>query len=397
MRDDLRGREKLLIYTALPVGSFHGWGVCGKYLTRELSRLAEVRLITDTLSYESLQDELDYRFLKGKAVGVEEYNYIKGSKGCVLDGTVIQSIVGNTLVPLMPQLKGSLNIGYTFFEDNILSREVIENGKSYFDHIVTGSTWNEQVLRSYGLGHVSTVIQGIDPTIFNPLYCDKEYFLDQFVIFSGGKFELRKGQDLVIRAFKHIQHKYRDVTLITAWHNFWPQSMNTMVGSPHISFSPSQSPCEEVIRKTLVDNGVNLDRVIILPALPNVMMARIYKNTDIGLFTNRCEGGTNLVLMEYMACGKPVIATYNTGHMDILTGQNAILLKQMTPLVISDGTKTVAHWNEPNIDELIAHLEEAYINRHSLRALGLQAGRDLSKKTWKASAMGFYEVILRLT
>ena len=51
---------------------------------------------------------------------------------------------------------------------------------------------------------------------------------DSFVIFSGGKFEFRKGQDIVIKAFRHLQDKYRDVNLITSWFNSWDFSFNTM-------------------------------------------------------------------------------------------------------------------------------------------------------------------------
>lgn len=382
-----------MIYSALPVGSFHGWGVCGKYLARELSRLADVRLITDSICYENLQDEFDLRFLSERTVHPEEYALIKNSPQFVLNGAVIQSIVGNTLEPLLPNLRGTFNLGYTFFEYNILTPEIIQRGNQYFDCIVTGSTWNERVLRSYGLDNTSTIIQGIDPTIFNPLYNEKEFFEDRFVIFSGGKFELRKGQDLVIRAFKHMQDKYKDVLLVNGWFNHWPQSMNTMAASPHISFSPSFRPFTELINNTLTANDIDLNRVITLPVLPNVMMARIYKNTDIGLFPNRCEGGTNLVLMEYMACGKPVIASFNTGHEDILTEHNSIMLKQMRPLSIFDGNRQVAEWNEPSIEEIIARLEEAYLYRHALRPIALQAGRDLSKRTWRDSARGFYGIL----
>jgi len=39
-----------IIYLNFVVGSFHGWGICGKYLTRELSALAEVKLLSQRFS-----------------------------------------------------------------------------------------------------------------------------------------------------------------------------------------------------------------------------------------------------------------------------------------------------------------------------------------------------------
>ena len=44
------------------------------------------------------------------------------------------------------------------------------------------------------------------------------------VIFSGGKLELRKGQDLVVAAFKIFHARHPDALLISSWQNGWPES-----------------------------------------------------------------------------------------------------------------------------------------------------------------------------
>ena len=61
---------------------------------------------------------------------------------------------------------------------------------------------------------------------------------------------------------------------------------------------------------------------------PPELQRELYRNTDVGVFPNRCEGGTNLVLMEYMACGKPVIASCTSGHRDIVSEEMRFLLKR---------------------------------------------------------------------
>jgi glycosyltransferase involved in cell wall biosynthesis len=259
--------------------------------------------------------------------------------------------------------------------------------------ITTGSSWCESILRNYGFTNVETVIQGIDPTIFNPLHSEKEYLRDIFVIFSGGKFELRKGQDIVIKAFKHMQDKYRNVCLINSWFNSWDFSFQTMSRSGHIVFSPPSGDYLSVMNKILMDNGINLDNVITLPLYPNIMMPRIYKNTDIGLFPNRCEGGTNLVLMEYMACGKPVIASYNSGHKDVLTEQNSLMLTEMRPVTFTANNQVTAVWDEPSLNETIEKLEFAYNNRDVSQARACRAGEDLSRMTWKHTAQNFYRIL----
>src|SRR3546814_1575573 len=47
-------------------------------------------------------------------------------------------------------------------------------------------------------------------------------------------------------------------------------------------------------------------------------MAPIVREMDAALFLSRCEGGTNLVAMECMACGVPTVLSANTGHLDLV-------------------------------------------------------------------------------
>lgn len=390
-----------MIYLVFPVNSFSGWGVCGKYLVRELSKFTEVKLVTENIIYENILDELDYRFLLETKISNEEINDIKNSKNYEVQCNVLHTIAGNTLLSIMPQLKGKKNYGYIFFEENILSNDLIENGKRNFDLVIAGSSWNEMLLKYYGLDNVITIVQGVDPAIFNPFFSEKEYFKDRFVIFSGGKFEFRKGQDIVIKAFKYIQNKYKkDVILINSWYNLWAYSFMSMKMSRFIKFNPKKLNNETVddyvytINEILLENGIDLEGVLTLPLYPNIMMSKIYKNSDIGLFPNRCEGGTNLVMMEYMACGKPVIASYNTGHKDILTQENSIPLFSMKPVFIkNEEGVNIAVWEEPDIDEVIEKIEWSYQNRDKLRVIGKKAGEDMSKLTWAETAKKFYKVI----
>jgi glycosyltransferase involved in cell wall biosynthesis len=384
-----------VIYAVMPTGSFHGWGVCGKNIVKELSRLATVRLVTEPLEYQNIQDVFDFRLLNSVLVTEEESQAFRNQSVTRVPGPLLQNIVDKTLRPAIPGLRGTRTVGYTFFEENILLPEFIENGRRSYDLVVTGSTWCEEVLRQHGLVDVETVIQGVDPTIFNATQAEKEYLHDNFVLFSGGKFELRKGQDVVLKAFKVLHDRYADALLITSWYNHWATSMQTMCASPHIRFTAESGDYHALMHRTLVDNGINPDRVIMLPPQPNIMMTRIYRNSDLGVFPNRCEGGTNLVMMEYMACGKPVVASYNTGHKDVLSASNSLMLTQMHSLTISANGQPVAVWQEPHIDEVVENLDWAYHHRDDLRAIGARAGQDMATFTWAKTARMFLATLLR--
>jgi glycosyltransferase involved in cell wall biosynthesis len=382
-----------MIYTVLPTGSFHGWGVCGKYIVKELSRLTEVRLLTEGLEFQNIQDEFDFRLLKSALIADDEARAIRSGAVSSVPYPLLQNIMDKTLRPAIPGFRGSYTVGYTFFEENILAPEFIETGRRSYDLVVAGSTWCEEVLRGYGLTNVRTVIQGVDSTIFNSTHADKEYLQDKFVIFSGGKFELRKGQDLVLKAFKVLRDRYADVMLVNSWYNHWATSMQTMSASPHIRFTPASGDYQTLIRHTLVENGIDPEDVITLPPYPNIMMTRIYRNTDVGLFPNRCEGGTNLVMMEYMACGKPVIASFNTGHKDVLTAANSMMLTQMRSLSLSSDGHPLATWDEPSVDEIVEKLDWAYHHRNDIRLRGSRAASDMRVLTWARTARLFLDAL----
>jgi glycosyltransferase involved in cell wall biosynthesis len=224
----------------------------------------------------------------------------------------------------------------------------------------------------------------VDNTIFNSCNNQKLLNKDKFVIFSGGKFEYRKGQDIALKAFKLLSNKYDDVLLVASWFNMWEKSVETMRYSKILKTSSAlNKDYFSYINQILFDNKIDLKRVIIYPMMSNVAMPSIYKNSDIGIFPNRCEGGTNLVLMEYMATGKPVIVSNNTGHKDIINKKNAIILQEQKQ------NENFEFWQDSSVDEVFDKLEYAYLNYKKVKKVGKQASKDMSKLSWKKSAKNF--------
>jgi glycosyltransferase involved in cell wall biosynthesis len=261
--------------------------------------------------------------------------------------------------------------------------------------LATGSSWCSEILRQHGLSEVRTIVQGVDPTIFRPVPGGREFFGDRFVVFSGGKFALRRGQDLAIAAFKVIQERHEDVLLVTSWFNPVPAGVRTMRASPYIHF---EAPAGAVEHRTLIEgvlaaNGVDATRAIHLGPLPNAAMARVYRNSDIGMFPSRCEGGTNLVMMEYMACGRPAIATFGSGHKDVLTDENSLPLRRLRQATVRDGDSAPKVWHDAELEEVVEKLEWAYQNREQLAVLGARAAQDMTRFTWANTARAFLELL----
>jgi glycosyltransferase involved in cell wall biosynthesis len=384
-----------VIYIDFPLGSGHGWGVCGKYCTRELARLAPTRMLAEQFTPEIVGDGFEWHELAQFHFAHEKLAaFPRQGEVTRLDAPLLECIESKQMLPASPKIRGTRTVGYSFFEDNILRPAWIDNARRHFDWVATGSTWCTRLLKEQGLDMVSTVVQGVDHRIFFPRQDGREFFAERFVVFSGGKFELRKAQDIVIRAYKVLQDRHDDVMLVNAWYNPWPFSVQTMLATKLIRFNPPETSYAGFVNAVLADNGIDLKRVVTLLPQPNQMMPRVYANADVGLFPNRCEGGTNLVLMEFMACGMPVIASNVTGHADVLKSGNALLIEAKQTTEIRDQAgEPIAVWPEPDLDQTIAQLEHAYQHRDELRALGTRAGQDLASWTWGRTAAEFLRLL----
>jgi glycosyltransferase involved in cell wall biosynthesis len=271
-----------------------------------------------------------------------------------------------------------------------LTEEARRNAK-FFDLVLAGSSWAVDQLKVHGIQNVDVLVQGIDEKKFHPVASSAH---DGFFVFSGGKFELRKSQDLVLKAIKILQEKYSDIFLVNAWVNFWPASMGTMSYSPHIRYEYREGEWESVMNHIYEINGLNPEKIITCEIVPHEELINLYAKTDIGVFPNRSEGGTNLVLMEYMACGKPVVASNCTGHRDIVNSTNSLLLENLGKKTYRDDHgRHFATWDEPDLDELVEKIEYAYLNRENIHQLGFNAGEDLKNFTWERMAENLVSIL----
>lgn len=337
---------------SMPTGTSHGWGIAGSYLRAELARLPQ------------------------------------------LEGVTLHCIAGHDLCPFDESAWDVINIGYCFFEHELRTAPFMVVAAQRWDYIVAGSNWCEQQLRNGGVSCVSTIQQGVDTgrfTVQPPRPAD-----GRFIVFSGGKFEFRKGQDIVIAAMRVFMQRHHDVWLSCAWHNSWPQSLRTMEQSKLIAFDWHPGDGDQVIRETVERNGIDSKRVLLHPGFDNSRMPFIYAESDIGLFPNRCEGGTNMVMCEYMACGRPVIASCHSGQADVISVDNAWPLSVYCPVqALTDGRVT-GIWQEAQIDDLVEKLERAYADAMARQMKAACAAADMQQLSWQTAARKFYELGLKL-
>jgi glycosyltransferase involved in cell wall biosynthesis len=216
------------------------------------------------------------------------------------------------------------------------------------------------------------------------------------VVFSGGKFELRKGQDIVIAAMRVLMERHRDVWLSCSWTNQWPFSLATMAASPFINYRHDADDFLNLPERTILANGLDRSRVIVNPLIDNTAIRTLFAGSHLGLFPNRCEGGNNMVMCEYMACGRSVIASDTTGQADVINAEIAFPLSRYRPMVVENGGVKTAVWEEPSLEEVVELLEAAYRNRDQLPAKGARAAAQMERLSWGAAARQFHYLATRL-
>jgi glycosyltransferase involved in cell wall biosynthesis len=293
------------------ISSCFGWGVYALNMALECAKHPDIELSANIRSL----DDIVVDNLRKRALAPFIARSMRGDR----DGAVVIEALGNDGLRLDESVPPA-QIAAIFFEEP-LSKAGIERLKRY-ETIIAGSSWNADILRDAGI-NVRLAIQGVDRSLFHPAH-KRSLFPDRFLIFSGGKAEPRKGQDIVVKAFRIFARKYADAMLVTAWSSPWPHLAKGMD----------------------LDLSEFGDRVIDVGSVPNGQMGPIYRECDVAVFPNRAEGGTNLVAMECLACGVPCIVSATTGHLDLFDLAEPIWLNCPN--------------GEPSLEGILNNLEDCY-------------------------------------
>ena len=298
-----------------------------------------------------------------------------------LDGTVIDPISHRLH---SSRFYGRRNIGRCIFENTNIAD--FEGTLEKFDALLCGSNWNADLVRARTKRDVKVIFEGIDPSLFCPGPRSGLMDPDKFYIFSGGKVEFRKAQDLVLRAFREFSRRHANAVLITAWHSPWPQISAGFKGTLDAPLELDENRMLNV-KKWVADNGIDPSSVVEIFSTPNQLMPTILREADAALQPSRAEACTNLPVKEAMACGVPVIVGYNTGMKDLVTADNCVPLMTQRPIPPM-GAQGTDGWGESDVDEIVEALEMLYADRHRRSRIGENAARFVREnRTWRRHAM----------
>ena len=249
-------------------------------------------------------------------------------------------------------------IGFPIFELDTFS-DLEKHHLSSCDELMVCSQWAKDVVMdqcpptSYrGVpieefddeSRVHVVPLGVDAELFPPA---KPNITDKTVFLNCGKWEIRKGHDILIESFKRVAEKHDNVEL-------WMMCTN-----------PFNSPEEEAKWTKLYDHP----KVKLIPRMPSQReVYNIMTHADCGVFPSRGEGW-NLELLEMMAIGRHVIATNYSAHTEFCNEDNCKLLpiKEVEPAFDGKWFFEQGNWAKLD-DESISELETQMINFHTMRS-----------------------------
>jgi glycosyltransferase involved in cell wall biosynthesis len=264
-------------------------------------------------------------------------------------------------------------IGFPFFELDEFT-QVEKHHLNSLDRLFVSSFWAKSVAESQldlSSENIFVVPLGVNSKIFQPSLNTGE----KTIFFNCGKWEIRKGHDILIEAFNKAFTEKDNVEL-------WMMCSNPFL-------NPEQSSeWAKLYQNSSLGHKIKLiDRKNTQEEVYNIM-----KQTDCGVFPARAEGW-NLELLEMMACGKHVIATNYSAHTEFCNADNANLIEIEAKEVAYDGiwfhgqTGKWAAMKENQLDQLISHMRSIHkLKQDNLLKLNYSAIQTSHQFSWKNTA-----------
>lgn len=294
---------------------------------------------------------------------------------------------GNRFTPNVPRgdQVGFRNVARCIFEST--RTENAESVEGY-DSVLCASRWSADLLRGATNVPVTMIHEGIDHSLFSPGARSGVLDPECFYIFTGGKIEFRKAQDLVIMAFREFAARHDDAVLVAAWSSPSPELSVGFQGNLPAPLRTNSNGALD-LQRWVAENGISPHQFIALPVMPNLLMPAVLREMDCALQVSRCEPCTNLPAKEAMACGVPVILANNTGTRDLIDSDNCVSLTSQDPVPGEPGWDTGTDgWGESRVEEIVSALEKLYTDSQMRRRIGVRGAEWIleHRRTWQAHA-----------
>lgn len=284
---------------------------------------------------------------------------------------IVQHYVADGFVPV-PQ--AAYVVGRTMFETDSLPPRWVARCNE-MDELWVPSEFNRETFRRAGVRvPMHLVPGGIDSDLYRP---DVKPLVVQglrgTVFLSVFEWRVRKGWDVLLRAWAEAFSASDDVTLL----------LRTHAKRIHATDDPTRAINERIdafLRESCGRNRADVAPIVILgDDLPADAMPSLYTTANAVVAPTRGEGWGR-PFMEAMASGVPVIATRWSAHLEFMNDDNSFLIDSEGLVDAADPDAIVydgQRWARPSVSDLVAKLRLVHGEPDRRRAMGVCARRDM--------------------
>lgn len=264
---------------------------------------------------------------------------------------------------------GSPTYAFPFFEIDTLDERRINHLKGQ-DQVIVPTKWAAEILSQYNINS-RVVPLGVSEE-FTPV----QQNTNKCIFATVGKWEVRKGHDILHKLFARAFPKETDVEL-------W-------------CFCENHPLEREELEKWKNNYRVELNnRVKLFPRQDSIL--QYLQMTTCGIFISRAEGW-NLGCLEMMALGKQVIATNYSGHTEYCTSENSYLIDITEKEPAYDGKWFHGFGNWAKLgnqqqEQIIESLRDVYSKFHENKTFNSAGVKTAELFTFERTAKDIYGII----
>lgn len=297
---------------------------------------------------------------------------------------------------LLAERVGRVHVGFPIFELDKFSQGEL-NHLQQLDKLVVCSDWaknictksgvNGQVLNkegkleSFGPSlHIAPL--GVDRSIFHENVLPAKDFDGATVFGNFGKWEYRKGHDILVQAFNEAFNEDDNVYLIMHCYNWLIGDQSNKEWTELYTNSKMG-----LAGKILVSHG---------RAETQQEVASLMACCTCGVFPARAEGW-NLEALELLSMGKQLIITNCTGHTEFCTDDNSLLIERSGEMeeaedsVFFFGQGNWITFTDEMLQDLIEKMRMVHKNKKKVNFTGIETAKRLSWQNTVDKLLEIYE------
>lgn len=235
------------------------------------------------------------------------------------------------------------------------------------DQILVCSKWAKKIVDDQiKYAKCDVVPLGVDTEVFVPHINKRK----TTVFFNCGKWEKRKGHDIIPEIFNKAFSKDDDVELWMMPGNGYLENGENEIWENHYKLTP-------------LGNKIKF----VPPVRDQNQAAYIMQQTDCGIFPSRAEGW-GLPILEMMSCGKFIITTNYSGQTEFCNEKNSMLVNiSATELArdnkwFKDGVGEWASLTESELNQIIEYMRTIHKQKRSGLLQNNEGIITANKFTW---------------